>query len=81
MLASAIEQLQPKPPLLCRRAMHLGESRRPLAVGWVLDFGGGNTGAAWAGAFMKVAALNVLALLMFISMRPRELPGDRGVPS
>ena len=50
----------------------------PLAVGWVLDFGGGNTGAAWTSAFVMIATLMALALLTFLAMRPRGLAGDRG---
>jgi predicted MFS family arabinose efflux permease len=50
----------------------------PLAVGWVLDFGGGNTAAAWASAFALIAALMALALVTFLAMRPRGLAGDRG---
>jgi predicted MFS family arabinose efflux permease len=32
---------------------------------------------AWAAAFSLIAALNVLALIAFWVMRPRELAGDR----
>lgn len=60
---------------------YFGGFAGPLAVGWVLDLGGGSTAVAWSGAFAMVAALMVLALVIFISMRPRELPGDLGVPS
>ncbi len=49
----------------------------PLAVGWVLDFGGRNTGAAWASAFAMIAVLMALALVTFLAMRPRGLAGDR----
>jgi MFS family permease len=50
----------------------------PLAVGWVLDFSGGNMGAAWASAFAMVAAIMLASLLIFLGMRPRVLAGDRG---
>lgn len=49
----------------------------PLAVGWVLDFGGGNIAVAWASAFGMIAAVMTAALLAFLAMRPRGLAGDR----
>jgi len=49
----------------------------PLAVGWVLDFSGGNSAAAWSAAFAMIAAIMLLALAAFVAMRPRELAGDR----
>ena len=51
----------------------------PLAVGWVLDFGGGNTVDAWANAFVMITVVMALALVTFLAMRPRGLAGDRGV--
>ena len=53
----------------------------PLAVGWVLDLGGGNTGPAWTSAFVMVAAIMLVALITFLAMRPRGLAGDRGAGS
>ena len=50
----------------------------PLAVGWVLDLYGGMSPAAWAAAFLMIAALMLGALLIFWLMRPRELQSDRG---
>jgi len=50
----------------------------PLAVGWVLDFGGGNTPAAWSAAFGMIAAIMAVSLVAFVAMRPRGLTGDRG---
>ena len=47
----------------------------PLAVGWVLDLGGGN--AAWSAAFGLIAAIMLLSLVLFVAMRPRGLAGDR----
>jgi predicted MFS family arabinose efflux permease len=49
----------------------------PLAVGWVLDFGGGSS-TAWSGAFAMIAAIMLLSLAIFWAMRPRVLAGDRG---
>jgi predicted MFS family arabinose efflux permease len=48
----------------------------PLAVGWVLDLGGGNA-AAWSAAFGMIAATMLLSLILFVAMRPRGLAGDR----
>ena len=53
----------------------------PLAVGWVLDLGGGNTGPAWTNAFVMIAAIMLVALVAFLAMRPRGLAGDRGAGS
>ncbi|MGE0558908.1 MAG: MFS transporter [Burkholderiales bacterium] len=52
----------------------------PLAVGWVLDLCGGMSPFAWAAAFLMIAALMLLALVIFMLMRPRELAGDRSSP-
>ncbi len=49
----------------------------PLAIGWVLDFCGGMSPAAWMAAFLMIASLMLLALATFWLMRPRELAGDR----
>lgn len=49
----------------------------PLAVGWVLDLSGGMSPLGWGLAFGLVAALMTLAVATFISIRPRELAGDR----
>ena len=53
----------------------------PLAVGWILDLGGGMAHATWAAAFLFIALLSVVALAVFILMRPRGLSGDRGSES
>lgn len=50
----------------------------PLIVGWTLDLAGGMSAAAWALAFLAIAALMLLALLAFALMRPAGLEGDRG---
>ena len=55
---------------------YLGGFVGPLAVGWTLDFQGANT-AGWATAFSGIAALSVLAMIVFLIMRPRALEGDR----
>lgn len=50
----------------------------PLAVGWMLDLCGGMSPFAWGAAFLMIALLMLLGLLIFWLMRPRELVGDRG---
>jgi MFS family permease len=50
----------------------------PLAVGFVLDLGGGMSITAWASAFSMIAALGVMAWAAFLIMRPRGLAGDHG---
>jgi hypothetical protein len=49
----------------------------PLAVGWTLDLAGGMSPAGWGLAFVVVAILMVMALAVFLAIRPRELAGDR----
>ena len=49
----------------------------PLLVGWILDLAGGKNNAGWAFAYLTVAAIVVVALVLFTVMRPRGLAGDR----
>ena len=56
---------------------YIGGFVGPLAVGWTLDLGGGNSRAGWTTAFAGLAFLMALALIVFIAMRPRALDGDR----
>jgi predicted MFS family arabinose efflux permease len=56
---------------------YIGGFIGPLAVGWILDAGGGMSHATWAAAFAMIASLSVIALAAFWLMRPRELAGDR----
>ncbi len=49
----------------------------PILVGSILDAYGGASRMAWGLAFLSVAALMVLSLVVFWLMRPRALPGDR----
>jgi MFS family permease len=55
---------------------YIGGFIGPLAVGWILDLGGGMTPTTWAAAFLVIALLSALAVFAF--MRPQELSGDRG---
>ena len=50
----------------------------PLAVGWTLDLAGGMSPLGWGLSFALIAALMMAALTAFLSIRPRELAGDRG---
>ena len=56
---------------------YIGGFLGPLAVGLVLDLGGGMTATAWASAFAMIAILGVATLIAFLVMRPRGLSGDR----
>jgi len=49
----------------------------PLLVGWILDLAGGTTHTGWALAYLAVAGITLLALLLFAVMRPKALAGDR----
>jgi dipeptide/tripeptide permease len=57
---------------------YIGGFVGPLAVGCVLDLGGGMSSVAWAAAFTLIGALMLVGLLAFLLMRPRALAGDRG---
>jgi len=50
----------------------------PILFGLVLDAAGGQSATAWAIAFAGVAGLMLLALIVFLALRPRGLPGDAG---
>jgi dipeptide/tripeptide permease len=57
---------------------YIGGFVGPLAVGFVLDLGGGMSSATWAAAFALIAALMVAGLCTFAWLQPRALAGDRG---
>jgi predicted MFS family arabinose efflux permease len=50
----------------------------PLMIGLILDLAGGMSRLAWGAAFLAVAGLTLIELVVFLLMRPRELAGDRG---
>lgn len=50
----------------------------PLLIGWTLDLSGGMSQFGWGLAFLSVAVLMLIALVVFWLIRPRELAGDRG---
>jgi predicted MFS family arabinose efflux permease len=57
---------------------YIGGFVGPLAVGFVLDLGGGMSSASWSAAFTLIAALMVMGLFAFAWLQPRALAGDRG---
>lgn len=50
----------------------------PLAVGYALDLSGGMSGIGWGVAFLSVAAVSLISLVLFVAMTPNEIAGDRG---
>jgi MFS family permease len=50
----------------------------PLAIGWTLDLAGGMSRVGWGMAYLTVAVLVLISLVLFILMKPREIEGDRG---
>jgi MFS family permease len=50
----------------------------PLMVGLALDLAGGMSPVNWGIAFSTVAACMLIALIVFVRIRPDELVGDRG---
>ena len=49
----------------------------PLLIGVILDCSGGMSNAGWRMSFLAVGALMLLALLVFLVMRPRTLAGEK----
>ena len=49
----------------------------PLIIGFTLDAVGGHSSFAWGTAFLTVAGLMAVALVVFIAIKPRELASDR----
>ena len=49
----------------------------PLIVGVTLDAAGGHSSFAWGMAFAAVAGLMAVALVVFVAIKPRDLPGDQ----
>ena len=60
---------------------YIGGFIGPLAVGWILDAGGGMSPATWAVVFVGIALLSTISLAVFLLMRPRELVGDSIKPA
>jgi MFS family permease len=50
----------------------------PLVVGWTLDLAGGMSPMAWGLAFLVVGVLMLLALAVFLALRPANLAGEHG---
>ncbi len=49
----------------------------PLVIGWTLDLAGGMSPMAWGLAFAIVGLLMLVALVVFLILRPANLAGDR----
>ena len=49
----------------------------PIIVGVILDLTGGMSQTSWGLAFLLIAVLDLLALTLFVIIKPRELEGDR----
>ena len=60
---------------------YIGGFIGPLAVGWILDAGGGMSPATWAVAFVGIALLSTISLAVLLLMRPRELVGNSIKPA
>jgi len=49
----------------------------PLIIGAILDLGGGMSPLSWGLSFLAIGVLMLVALGIFLVIRPRELAGDR----
>lgn len=49
----------------------------PLAVGWTLDLAGGMSRVSWGVAYLSVAVMVLISLLLFTVMKPHDIEGDR----
>lgn len=56
---------------------YMGGFVGPLLVGVVLDLAGGMSRTGWGMGFAAVAACVLVALVVFVRVRPAELAGDR----
>ncbi len=49
----------------------------PLLIGWTLDLSGGMSPLGWGASFLAISGLMLVALIVFCTIWPRELEGDR----
>jgi MFS family permease len=49
----------------------------PLAIGWTLDLAGGMSRIGWGAAYLTVAVLVLVSLILFTLMKPNDIEGDR----
>ncbi len=49
----------------------------PLAIGWTLDLAGGMSRIGWGAAYLTVAVLVLVSLVLFTLMKPKDIEGDR----
>jgi MFS family permease len=48
----------------------------PLIIGWTLDLMGGHSAMSWGLSFSIIGICSLLAMVIFVSLRPRELAGE-----
>ncbi|MFM9039338.1 MAG: nitrate/nitrite transporter, partial [Betaproteobacteria bacterium] len=48
----------------------------PLIIGWTLDLSGGKSPTSWGLSFLLIAICSLVAMVIFLAMRPRELAGE-----
>ena len=48
----------------------------PLIIGWTLDLMGGHSAMSWGLSFSIIGICSLLAMGIFVSLRPRELAGE-----
>ncbi|MFM9039531.1 MAG: MFS transporter, partial [Betaproteobacteria bacterium] len=48
----------------------------PLIIGWTLDLSGGKSPTSWGLSFLRIAICSLVAMVIFLAMRPRELAGE-----
>ncbi len=48
----------------------------PLIIGWTLDLSGGKSPTSWGLSFLLIAICSLVAMVIFIALRPRELAGE-----
>ncbi|MFN5131011.1 MAG: MFS transporter [Burkholderiales bacterium] len=48
----------------------------PLIIGWTLDLSGGKSQTSWGLSFLLIAICSLVAMVIFLALRPRELAGE-----
>jgi len=48
----------------------------PLIIGWTLDLSGGKSPTSWGLSFLLIAICSLVAMVIFLALRPRELAGE-----
>jgi len=47
-----------------------------LIIGWTLDLSGGKSPTSWGLSFLLIAIWSLVAMVIFLALRPRELAGE-----